>query len=245
MIFNVALNIVRKIFGYSSDCLQRFETGAQLTPRRRIKRRETDVVGIPAQHQLAENAAAHALLDHLDDGAVLRRDGGDARAHAVFLCVRDDEWMFAPERFGGAAMQDVVTLCYSGKYTESEMMGFVRGKGGLVAHLGTSNAIEVEKRIEEGDSHAKLVYDGMLYSNVRAIGALAAAADGKIDRIILTGGLAHSKYVAAYITKKVSFIAPVEVMAGEFELEALAAGACRVLDGEEKAKDFSKLLEKA
>ena len=146
---------------------------------------------------------------------------------------------------GGAAMQDVVTLCYSGKYTESEMMGFVRGKGGLVAHLGTSNAIEVEKRIEEGDSHAKLVYDGMLYSNVRAIGALAAAADGKIDRIILTGGLAHSKYVAAYITKKVSFIAPVEVMAGEFELEALAAGACRVLDGEEKAKDFSKLLEKA
>lgn len=143
------------------------------------------------------------------------------------------------------AMQDVVTLCYSGKYTESEMMGFVRGKGGLVAHLGTSNAIEVEKRIEEGDSHAKLVYDGMLYSNVRAIGALAAAADGKIDRVILTGGLAHSKYVAAYITKKVSFIAPVEVMAGEFELEALAAGACRVLDGEEKAKDFSKLLEKA
>ena len=160
-------------------------------------------------------------------------------------CVRDDEWMFAPERFGGAAIQDVVTLCYSGKYTESEMMGFVRGKGGLVAHLGTSNAIEVEKRIEEGDSHAKLVYDGMLYSNVRAIGALAAAADGEIDRIILTGGLAHSKYVAAYITKKVSFIAPVEVMAGEFELEALAAGACRVLDGEEKAKDFSKLLEKA
>ena len=160
-------------------------------------------------------------------------------------CVRDDEWMFAPERFGGAAIQDVVTLCYSGKYTESEMMGFVRGKGGLVAHLGTSNAIEVEKRIEEGDSHAKLVYDGMLYSNIRAIGALAAAADGKIDRIILTGGLAHSKYVAAYITKKVSFIAPVEVMAGEFELEALAAGACRVLDGEEKAKDFSKLLEKA
>ena len=203
------------------------------------------MVGIPAQHQLTENAAPQSLLGHLDDGAVLRRDGGDARAHAVFLCVRDDEWMFAPERFGGAAMQDIVTLCYSGKYTESEMMGVVRGKGGLVAHLGTSNAIEVEKRIEEGDSHAKLVYDGMLYSNVRAIGALAAAADGKIDRIILTGGLAHSKYVAAYITKKVSFIAPVEVMAGEFELEALAAGACRVLDGEEKAKDFSKLLEKA
>lgn len=91
----------------------------------------------------------------------------------------------------------------------------------------------------------KLFDTTLRYSNARAIGALAAAADGKIDCIILTGGLAHSKYVAAYITKKVSFIAPVEVMAGELELEALAAGACRVLDGEEKAKDFSKLLEKA
>ena len=76
-------------------------------------------------------------------------------------------------------------------------------------------------------------------------GLIDAGDSGIRRRIILTGGLAYSKYVAAYITKKVSFIAPVEVMAGEFELEALAAGACRVLDGEEKAKDFSKLLEKA
>ena len=76
------MNIVQKNFGYSSNCLQRFDTGAQLTPRRRIKRRETDVVGIPAQHQLAEDAAPQSPLDHLDDGAVLRRDGGDARAYA-------------------------------------------------------------------------------------------------------------------------------------------------------------------
>ncbi len=152
--------------------------------------------------------------------------------------VRDDEWMFAPERFGGADLQSTISLCYSGKYTEAEMLSFIRGKGGLLAHLGTSNAIEVEQRIADGDEHAKLVYDGMLYSNARAIGALAAAADGQIDRIILTGGLAHSKYVAEYITKKVSFIAPVEVMAGEFELEALAAGACRVLEGKEKLKTF-------
>ena len=75
-----------------------------------------------------------------------------------------------------------------------------------------------------------------------SIGALAAAADGQIDRIILTGGLAHSKYVAEYLTKKVSFIAPVEVMAGEFEMEALAAGACRVLAGEEQAHRFAELV---
>lgn len=155
--------------------------------------------------------------------------------------VRDDEWMFAPERFGGADLQSTVKLCYSGKYTEKEMMGFIRGKGGLLAHLGTSSAIEVERRIAEGDGHAKLIYEGMLYSAARAIGALAAAADGHIDRIILTGGLAHSDYVADYITKKVSFIAPVEVMAGEFELEALAAGACRVLEGREQPRHFADI----
>ncbi len=153
--------------------------------------------------------------------------------------VRDDEWMFAPERFGGADLQSTISLCYSGKYTEAEMLSFIRGKGGLLAHLGTSSAIEVEQRIADGDAHAKLVYEGMLYGNARAIGALAAAADGKIDRIILTGGLAHSKYVADYITRKVSFIAPIEVMAGEFELEALAAGAYRVLRGEEAARPFA------
>ena len=76
-------------------------------------------------------------------------------------------------------------------------------------------------------------------SAARAIGGLAAAADGQVDRVILTGGLAHSRYVAAYLTKKLSFIAPVEIMAGEFELEALAAGACRVLEGQERPKQFA------
>ena len=154
--------------------------------------------------------------------------------------VRDDEWMFAPERMGGVSLQPLVRLCYSGKYTEKQMMDFIRGKGGLVAHLGTSDAREVERRIADGDDHAKLVYDGMLYSAARAVSALAAGADGQVDRVILTGGIAHSKYVADYLTKKLSFIAPVEIMAGEFELEALAAGACRVLEGQEHLKIFDR-----
>ena len=152
--------------------------------------------------------------------------------------VRDDEWMFAPERFGGADTQSVIELCFSGKYIKDQLMRFVRGKGGLLAHLGTSSAIEVEQRIAAGDAHAKLVYEGMLYSVSKAIGGLAAAAEGRIDRIILTGGLAHSHYVTDFISRKVSFIAPVEVTAGEFELEALAAGACRVLEGQEALQVF-------
>ena len=175
------------------------------------------------------------IVLHLGGGASARLFIGGKMVDGV----RDDEWMFAPERFGGASLQPVVRLCYSGKYTEKEMMDFIRGKGGLVAHLGTADAREVEKRIADGDAHAKLVYDAMLYSAARAIGGLAAGADGRVDRVILTGGIAHSKYVAAYLTKKLSFIAPVEVMAGEFELEALAAGACRVLEGRERPKHFA------
>ena len=93
-------------------------------------------------------------------------------------------------------------------------MSFIRGKGGLVAHLGTADAIEVERRIREGDRHAKLVYDGMLIESscARALGGLAAAADGRVDQVILTGGLAHSRYVVEYLTRKLSFIAPVEVL---------------------------------
>ena len=122
-------------------------------------------------------------------------------------------------------------------------MKLVRGRGGLLAHLGTSDAMEVERRMARGDERARLVYDAMLYTAAKSIGAMAAAAGGDIDRIILTGGIARSAYVADYLTKKVRFIAPVEVMAGEFEMEALAAGAARVLSGRETAHRFRDLAK--
>ena len=157
--------------------------------------------------------------------------------------VRDDELLFAPERSGGIAAEQLVKLCYSGKYDRGQMMKLVRGKSGLLAHLGTSDAMEVERRIAAGDEKARMVYDAMLYTAAKSIGALAAAADGRIDRIILTGGIAHSRYVTDYLTQKVGFIAPVEVMAGEFEMEALAAGASRVLAGQETPHRFRDLLK--
>ena len=182
--------------------------------------------------------ACRFIVLHLGGGASVRLfiDG------KMVDGIRDDELLFAPERSGGQDCQSLIHLCFSGEYTEKDLMKYVRGGGGLKAHLGTSDAREVEQRIAAGDEKAKLVYDAMLYGAAKSIGALAAAADGQIDRIILTGGLAHSKYVAEYLTKKVSFIAPVEVMAGEFEMEALAAGACRVLAGEERAHRFAELV---
>lgn len=191
----------------------------------------------------AEEVLHKPLIDcrlivlHLGGGASARLFIGGKMVDGV----RDDEWLFAPERMGGVSLCPLVSMCFSGKYTKQEVLTLIRGKGGLVAHLGTANAQEVEQRIQAGDAHAKLVYDGMLYSCARAIGGLAAAADGNVDRVILTGGLANSKYVTTYLTKKLSFIAPVEIMAGEFEMEALAAGACRVLNGQEKPLCFADI----
>ena len=197
---------------------------------------------------MARRCAEEVLHKPLEDCRLIVLHLGGGASARLFIGgkmvdgVRDDEIMFAPERSGGEDCQSLIHLCFSGQYTEKELMKFVRGAGGLKAHLGTSDAREVEQRIAAGDEKAKLVYDAMLYGAAKSLGALAAAAGGQIDRIILTGGIAHSKYVADYLTKKLSFIAPVEVMAGEFEMEALAAGACRVLAGEEKPHAFSELV---
>ena len=153
--------------------------------------------------------------------------------------VRDDEWMFAPERMGGVSLQPLVAMCYSGAYTKQNIMDLIRGKGGLMAHLGTANAQEVEQRIADGDAHAKLVYDGMLYSCARAIGGLAAAADGRVDRIILTGGLAYSKMLTDMVIGYLHNLARVVVIPGENEMEALALGGLRLLRGEEPVHTFA------
>lgn len=178
------------------------------------------------------------IVLHLGGGASVRLFIGGKMVDGL----RDDELLFAPERSGGQDCQSLIHLCFSGQYTEKELMKYVRGGGGLKAHLGTSDVREVESRIAAGDEKARLVYDAMLYGAAKSIGALAAAADGRIDRIILTGGVVHSRYAADFLRQKVSFIAPVEVMAGEFEMEALAAGACRVLSGEETPHHFSELV---
>lgn len=160
-------------------------------------------------------------------------------------CVNDDEGNFTPERGGGVSAKRLVDLCYSGKYTYKEAMKLFHGKGGLIAHLGTADARDVEKMVDEGDEYAKMVYEAMGYGVAKDIGKLAAAVCGKVDRIILTGGIAYSKSLTSYIAEHVEFIAPVEVMPGEFEMEALAAGCLRVLRGEEELQDFGAIAAAA
>lgn len=145
---------------------------------------------------------------------------------------------FSPERSGGLLAYPLIELCYSGKYTHEQMVNKVSNIGGMYDYLGTKDMIEIEERIKEGDSKAKLIMDAFIYQVAKEISMYGATLYGKVDRIILTGGIAHSELVTTEVNNRVSYLAPVEIVAGEMEMKALALGAIRVLSGEEKAKNY-------
>ncbi len=147
----------------------------------------------------------------------------------------DGDGAFSPERAGGVPSGALIKMCFSGKYTEKEVYKKIVGNGGFNAYLGTNDARVVEERMKDGDKKAEEVYTAFIYQVCKNIGAQAAVLEGKVDQIIVTGGIAYSKMVIAEFTKRVSWIAPLTVYPGEDELLALAQGALRVLNGEEKA----------
>ncbi|MFZ5353852.1 MAG: butyrate kinase [Bacillota bacterium] len=150
----------------------------------------------------------------------------------------DGEGPFSPERTGGLPVGSLIKLCYSGKYTIDELKKKVVGKGGLVAYLNTNDGREVQKMISEGDKNAELIYKAMAYQVGKEIGACAAVLEGRVDAIILTGGLAYNKIYTDWITEMVKFIAEVKVYPGEDEMIALAEGGLRVLRKEEEARVY-------
>lgn len=145
---------------------------------------------------------------------------------------------FSPERAGGLPVGDVVRMCYSGKYTYAEVMRKIAGHGGLVAHLGTNDAQEVETRIAHGDEHASLIYQAMAYQIAKEIGTMATVLSGDVDAIVLTGGLAASSMLTDWIRERVEWIAPTVIYPGQDEVLGMAQGALRVLGGEEQAKEY-------
>ncbi len=150
--------------------------------------------------------------------------------------VSDDEGPFSPERSGRVPCKDLINMCY--EEDKNVMKKKLRGKGGLISYLGTNSALDVEKKIAEGDGGAKLIYEAMAYQIAKGIGELATVVYGEVDRIIITGGIAYSKMMTEWIKKRVEFIAPVEIVPGENELESLAFGSLRVLKGEEEARVY-------
>ena len=150
----------------------------------------------------------------------------------------DGEGPFSPERAGSLPAADLIRLCFSGQYTEKQLLKRIAGQAGLTAHLGTNNMREILERIGHGDEQAHLIVDAMLYHIAKSIAAEAAVLCGDVDAILLTGGLAHSDYVVGELRRRTGFLAPIYTFPGEDEMGALALTALAVLLGKRTAKVY-------
>ncbi|SDB93875.1 butyrate kinase [Williamwhitmania taraxaci] len=150
----------------------------------------------------------------------------------------DGEGPFSPERSGTLPSAALAKLCFSGEVTLAEVKKMINGQGGLVAFMGTNDAYEVEMRAKAGDEKAVLIQDAMSYQVGKAIGGMAAVLKGKVDGILLTGGIAHNPFLVDYVKEMVGFIAPIVVYPGEDEMQALAINGLMVLRGEVEPKEY-------
>jgi len=177
------------------------------------------------------------LVCHLGSGITV---SAHRRGRAIDVNNANSEGPFSPERAGTLPAVELIELCYSQRHEGHEMLKKVTRHAGLSAYLGTSNALEVERRIiEEKDEKAALLYEAMAYQVAKEIGAMAAVLEGKVDAVVLTGALARSEMLTGWITARVSFIAPILIYPGEDEMEALSLAALRVLRGEEEPKEYT------
>jgi butyrate kinase len=155
-----------------------------------------------------------------------------------------EEGPFGPDRTGGLPVRALIKLCYGGQLAQKEMDHNVFGNGGLYAYLGTRDLTEVERRVNAGDAQTALVWDAMVYQIAKEAGAMATVLEGKVDALLLTGGMAHSERLIGRLRTSLEWIAPITVYPGEDELQALAEGVFRVLDGEEKARRLADEIRK-
>ena len=148
------------------------------------------------------------------------------------------EGPFSPERTGSLPVADLIHLCYSGKFTEQELITYISSKAGLTAHLGTNNCLEIERRIKCGDKHAELIFKAMAYHIAKSVAAEGAVLCGNIDAVIFTGGIARSTYMMDIFKKRLSYLAPIYIYPGQDEMLALTENAIAVLKGNRDAKDY-------
>jgi butyrate kinase len=149
-----------------------------------------------------------------------------------------EEGAFSSERAGTVPAMKLVELCFSGKYTYKEVETILFREGGLYSYLGTKDLLEVERRIAAGDSRAALIFEAMVYQIGKEIGAMAAVLKGRVDAVLLTGGMAHSDKLTNELKPAAEWIAPLIVYPGEDELQALAEGVLRILRGEEQVREL-------
>lgn len=207
-----------------------------------------EIVNLPVYHLLNPKAMGiryaesigrsyadlNLVIAHLGGGITMAfHDHG-----RVVDWIYDDGGPMSPQRAGAIPTRFLTDFIYTSGMTHQQMRMYLAGKTGVAAHLDTQDLREVERRIEAGDEHAALIYRAMAYGVAKGIGQLAAVRAGRVDQIILTGGIAHSALFTGWVRELVEWIAPVTVLPGEHEMEALAAGGERVLRGEEPVHDY-------
>ena len=195
-------------------------------------------------HATARRAAAELGVPLNTSSLIVAHLGGGISVAPVrggrIIDVNDasSDGPFSPERTGGLPLQPFIDLSFSGSYSEAQMRTFVMGGGGLLAYLGTNSELEVEQRIHSGDDAAREVYEAMAYQIAKEIGAMATVVAGRVDAVVITGGLAASTLLIRSIENRVRFLGPVLVFAGDDEMSALAQGALAVLRGEAQALEY-------
>jgi butyrate kinase len=224
-------------------CVDEFEPLARVSGLPEIERKSL-------AHVLSlKSAARHAAMDlgrpYSELKLVVAHLGGgiSVSAHLGGRMIDvnqalDGTGPFSPERVGGLPFGDVLRMAFSGEYTYEELFRRLTREGGLLAHLGTNDAREVERRIVEGDDHARLIYEAMAYQIAKEIGLMSTVLRGKPDAIVLTGALGHSEMLMGWIRERVEWIAPLLIYPGADEMRAMAQGALRVLRGEEEAQQY-------
>jgi butyrate kinase len=161
----------------------------------------------------------------------------------VDVITADDVGPFSPERSGGVALGDMIKICYHSGLSEKELTNKLKKNSGLKGYLYTNDCREVEKMIEQGDRFAARIYEAQAYQIAKGIGEMAPPLCGKIDGIILTGGMAYSRYITGEISRRINYLGEIFIVPGENEMEALALGTLRILRGEENYSLYSRVNE--
>ena len=172
------------------------------------------------------------IIAHLGGGATI---GAHKNGRVINVKHGLEEGPFTPERSGGLPVMEIIKMSYSGKFTQDEMKKKIVGRGGMTAYLGTSDIQAVVKMADDGDKNAEEILDAMVYQISKEIGSCATVLKGKVEAIIITGGVAYNEFVTDRIKERVSFIAPVHLLPGENELLSMTSGVLRVLEGKEEA----------
>lgn len=191
----------------------------------------------------ARKAAARLGKTYQEMNFIVAHIGGgiSVSAHArgkIIDVITDDAGPFSPERAGSVPLDYIIDICYNSGYSQKELMAKLKKNSGIKGLLGTNDCREVERRIACGDEYAGRVYEAQAYQIAKGIGEMAPPLYGKIDAVILTGGMAYSQYITQEVTRRVEYLAPVIVMPGENEMDALTMGALRILREEETAHEY-------